>query len=52
MERDLAEFRERKLAHRTSNIKFLDDALMIRLNGPRTVVEFAEGTKDLSLIHI
>ena len=46
MERDLAEFREKKMVHRTSNLKFLDDALIIRLNGPSTSAEFAEGTED------
>ena len=46
MERDLAEFREQKLQHRTRDMQFLDDVLFVKLNGPSTVAEFAEGTAD------
>ena len=34
------------MEHRTNDLEFLDDALMIRLNGPSTATEFAEGTSD------
>ena len=50
MERDVAEFREIMEEHHSNNFEFLDDALMMRLNGPKTLVEFAEGTKvDLNV---
>ena len=44
MERDFAELREIVENHSNRTIEMLDDALMLRLNGPRTVAEFAEGT--------
>ena len=43
VERDFAEFRGMEKEHHGNNFQFLDDALMMRLNGPRTVEEFAEG---------
>ena len=43
VERDLAVFRDKKLEHRTNEMEFLDDALVIALNGPRTATEFADG---------
>ena len=46
VERDLGEFREHTLVHRTSHMEFLDDTLLMKLNGPRTVSEFDEGTVD------
>ena len=46
MERDLGEFREQRLQHRTDSMQFYDDALVVKLNGPSTVAEFAEGTAD------
>ena len=46
VERDLAEFREKIKEHRTSDMDFLDDSLLMRLNGPRTLAEFDEGTAD------
>ena len=39
VERDLAEFREAKMVHRTANVNFLDDILMLRLNGPKPLAE-------------
>ena len=39
VERDLAEFREAKMVHRTANMDFLDDMLMLKLNGPKTLAE-------------
>ena len=44
VERDFAEVRAILDEHHTNNFEFLDDILMLRLNGPRTVAEFAEGT--------
>ena len=44
VERDFAEFRAIMEEHHTNNFEFLDDILMLRLNGPRTLAEFAEGT--------
>ena len=46
VERDLAEFREQKLQHRTRDMQFLDDYVFVRLNGPSTLAEFVEGTAD------
>jgi hypothetical protein len=43
VERDLGEFRDQILEHRTSDIKFLDGSLFVRINGPRTAAEFDEG---------
>ena len=39
MERDLAEFREAKMVHRTANMDFFDDMLMLKLNGPKSLAE-------------
>ena len=46
VERDLAVFRDRKLEHRTDDMEFLDDTLVIALNGPTTATEFADGAAD------
>ena len=46
MERDLAKFREQKLQHRTGDMDFHDDALMVKLNGPSTLAQFSEGVAD------
>jgi hypothetical protein len=46
VERDLGVFRDKKLEHRTNDMYFLDDALVITLNGPSTATEFAEGAAD------
>ena len=46
VERDLGVFRDKKLEHRTNDIEFLDDAVVITLNGPSTATEFAEGVAD------
>ena len=46
VERDLGVFRDKKLEHRTDDMKLLDDVLVIALNGPRTAAEFADGTED------
>ena len=45
VERDLAEFREANMVHRTDNMVFLDDMLMLKLNGPKTLAEW-EGVKQ------
>ena len=47
MERDLAEFREAKMVHRTANMDFLDDMLMLKLNGPKSLAE-CEGNEAQS----
>ena len=39
VERDLAEFREAKSVHRTAHMDFLDDMLMLKLSGPKTLEE-------------
>ena len=39
VERDLAEFREAKMVHRTANMDFFDDMLMLKLNGPKSLAE-------------
>ena len=44
VERDFAAFRQLIEQHSAQHFQFLDDALMLRLNGPRTAAEFAEGT--------
>jgi hypothetical protein len=50
VERDFAEYRGKESEHHANYFEFLDDALMLRLNGPRTVEEFAEGsTADLNV---
>ena len=46
VERDLAVFRDKVLEHRTNDMEFLDDALVIALNGPRTAADFADGAAD------
>ena len=46
MERDLAEFREAKCVHRTDNMDFFDDMLMLKLNGPKTLEECGGGEAD------
>jgi len=40
VERDLGEFRNQLLEHRTNNMAFHDDCLMLRLCGPRMAEEF------------
>ena len=42
VERDLGDFREAKVVHRTMNMGFHDDMLMLKLNGPKTLAEFEE----------
>ena len=49
MARDFAEFREIMEEHHSNNFEFLEDALMLRPNGPRTVEEYAEGTTNADL---
>jgi hypothetical protein len=44
VERDLAEFREQTLVHRTRHMEFLDDALVVKLSAPRTASDFDEET--------
>ena len=46
VERDLAEFREAKCVHRTDNMDFFDDMLMLKLNGPKTLEEYGGGEAD------
>ena len=46
VERDLGEFREQIQEHRTSNMEFIDDSLVMRLNGPRTAAEYHEDVAD------
>ena len=46
MERDLGVFRDKQVEHHTNDMDFLDDALVITLNGPSTATEFAEGAAD------
>ena len=46
VERDLAQFREQKMQHRTGDMDFHDDALMVKLNGPSTLAQFSEGVAD------
>ena len=49
VERDLGEFRDEIQEHRTSNIDYLDDSLLMRLNGPRTGAEYNEGAADSNI---
>ena len=49
VERDLGEFRDEIQEHRTSNIDYLDDSLVMRLNGPRTAAEYNEGAADSNI---
>ena len=51
VERDLGEFRAQVLEHRTNSLTFLSDVLCLRLNGPRTAVEFDGGVVD-SRVHL
>ena len=46
VERDLARFRDQQLEHRTSDIAFHDECLILKLNGPKTAAEFDEGAAD------
>lgn len=46
MERDLGEFRSQQLIHRTENMQFHDDCLVLRLNGPRSAAEFDGDTAN------
>jgi len=46
VERDLGEFREAKMVHRTVNMDFHDDMLMMKLNGPKTLAEFEGDEAD------
>ena len=50
VERDLGEFREARMVHRTSNMDFHDDMLMLKLNGPKTLEEFQAGADSLSTL--
>ncbi|MCP4244204.1 MAG: hypothetical protein GY772_26965, partial [bacterium] len=43
VERDLGEFRHQVLEHRTEDLTFHDECLMLRLGGPRTAAEFDGG---------
>ena len=45
-EGDLGEFREAKVVNRTADMHFLDDMLMLKLNGPKTLAEFRAGQAD------
>ena len=40
VERDFAFLRNEQAEHRTGNVEFLDDCLIAKLLGPRTVAEF------------
>ncbi|CAK0899599.1 unnamed protein product, partial [Prorocentrum cordatum] len=43
VERDLARFRDQRVEHRTDDIAFHDDGLIVKLNGPKTAADFDEG---------
>ena len=43
VERDLGHVRHQKLVHRTDDLNFHDDCFIVRLNGPRTALEFDGG---------
>ncbi|CAK0797503.1 unnamed protein product, partial [Prorocentrum cordatum] len=43
VERDLGRFRDQRVEHRTDDIAFHDDSLILKLNGPKTAVDFSEG---------
>ena len=49
VERDLGLLREHLLEHRTSDIAFLNDCLVMKLCGPKTTSEFDDGTVDSSV---
>ena len=46
VERDFAFLRNEQVEHRTSDLHFLDDALIAKLSGPRTVAEFEESASS------
>ena len=49
VERDLGELRALRRTHKTSDLRFLDDKVLIRLNGPQSSAAFtdaATGTDD------
>ena len=46
VERDLGEFREAKVVSKKADMRFLDDMLMLKLNGPKTLAEFRAGQAD------
>ena len=46
MGRDLGQFREQPLQHRTDDMEFHDDALIVKLNGPSTPAKFAGVAQD------
>ena len=50
VERDLAELRDKILQHRTDDMPFHDDILFVKLNGPSTKAEFAEGIADPQVV--
>ena len=48
VERDLGEFRNQMREHRSADLKFHDDCLVLRLNGPRSAAEFDVGADSRS----
>jgi len=48
VKRDLGEFREARVVNRTSDMRFHDDMLMLKLNGPAEL--FADQANSLSLL--
>ena len=48
VERDLGEFRNQMREHRSANLIFHDDCLVLRLNGPRSAAEFDVGADSRS----
>ena len=50
VERDLGEYRAHVMEHRTNDIDFLDDALLVKLNGPKTMKEFDGGVAHLEIL--
>ena len=49
MERDLGVVRAELLEHRTADIAFLNDCVVVKLCGPKTTSEFNDGTADPSV---
>ena len=49
VERDPSEFRAQQVEHVNASFDFLDDALIMMINGPRTTAEFNEGVADSKL---
>ena len=47
--RDLAVYRDHILEHRTDSDAFLDECLLVKLCGPKTRLEFDDGTADSSV---